>query len=43
MQYLTALMKVNNSNQVILDFDPKSPEDIILALGSDWGANNPMP
>ncbi len=43
MQTLMALLKVDNSNQVIVDFDPKSPADIIVALGSDWGSNNPMP
>jgi LCP family protein required for cell wall assembly len=43
MQYLMALMKVNNPGQTIVEFNPNSPEDIIVALGYDWGSNNPMP
>jgi hypothetical protein len=43
MQYLMALMKVNSSSQTIVDYNPNSPEDIVLALGNDWGSNNPMP
>jgi hypothetical protein len=37
MQYLMALMKFNTVSQIILDFDPNTPEDIVLALGRDWG------
>jgi LCP family protein required for cell wall assembly len=43
MQYLMALMKVTSSSQILVDFNPNAPEDIILALGEDWGASNPMP
>jgi len=43
MQYLSALMKFASSSQTIVDFDASSPEDIIVALGYDWGSNNPMP
>jgi hypothetical protein len=43
MQYLMALMKVTSSAQTIVDFNSSSPEDIVVALGSDWGSNNPMP
>jgi LCP family protein required for cell wall assembly len=43
MQYLMALMKFNSSNQIRVDFKPDSPEDIVVALGSDWNASNPMP
>jgi LCP family protein required for cell wall assembly len=43
MQYLMALMKFNVSNQVRVDFKPDAPEDIVVALGSDWNASNPMP
>jgi LCP family protein required for cell wall assembly len=43
MQYLMALMKFDSTSQVIVDFDPNAPEDIIVALGTDWGYTNPMP
>lgn len=43
MQYLMSLMKFNSASQIIVDFKPDAPEDILLALGSDWGSNNPMP
>jgi LCP family protein required for cell wall assembly len=36
MQYLGDLMKFDRSAQVIVDFNPNAPEDIVLALGSDW-------
>ena len=37
MQYLMALMKFDRSSQIIVDFDPQAPEDIVVALGYDWG------
>ena len=37
IQYLMALMKFNSSSQIIVDFNPSAPEDIVVALGSDWG------
>ncbi len=37
MQYLMALMKFNSSSQIKVDFNPDAPEDIVVALGSDWG------
>ena len=43
MQYLMALMKVTSPSQILVDFNPNAPEDIVLALGEDWGSNNPMP
>ena len=43
MQYLMALMQFNRESQIIIDFNPDAPEDVILALGIDWGASNPMP
>ena len=43
MQYLMALMNFNSSSQTIVDFNPDAPEDIVVALGADWGAKNPMP
>jgi hypothetical protein len=36
MQYIMALMKFASSSQTIVDFDPNAPEDIVVALGSDW-------
>ncbi len=43
MQYLMALMKFNSTSQIIVDFDPSAPEDIVVALGLDWSYDNPMP
>jgi polyisoprenyl-teichoic acid--peptidoglycan teichoic acid transferase len=43
MQYLTALLQFNSTNQIKVDFNPGAPEDIIVALGEDWGYSNPMP
>jgi LCP family protein required for cell wall assembly len=43
MQYLMALMKIKSLDQIKVDFNQNSPADIIVALGSDWGSNNPMP
>jgi len=43
MQYLMGLMKFTSSGQVVFIFDPNAQEDIVLALGSDWGTSNPMP
>jgi polyisoprenyl-teichoic acid--peptidoglycan teichoic acid transferase len=37
MQYLMALMKFNSTSQIEVDFDPNAPEDIVVALGTDWG------
>jgi LCP family protein required for cell wall assembly len=42
-QYLKALMKFNSLSQIKVDFNPNAPEDIIVALGSDWNSSNPMP
>jgi LCP family protein required for cell wall assembly len=36
MQYLKSLMKFNSTSQIIVDFNPAAPEDIVLALGVDW-------
>jgi polyisoprenyl-teichoic acid--peptidoglycan teichoic acid transferase len=43
MQYLYALISGNSTSQIKVDFNPSAPEDIIVALGSDWGFSNPMP
>jgi len=37
MQYLMAMMQFNSMSQIIVDFNPDAPEDIVVALGSDWG------
>jgi LCP family protein required for cell wall assembly len=37
IQYLMGLMKFDSSSQIIVDFNPNAPEDILVALGSDWG------
>jgi polyisoprenyl-teichoic acid--peptidoglycan teichoic acid transferase len=43
MQYLQPLLNFDSSSQTIVDFNPNAPEDIVVALGVDWGSNNPMP
>jgi len=43
LQYLIGLMKVNSSSQVIVDFNPAAPEDVLVGLGYDWASRNPMP
>ena len=43
IQYLMAVMKFNSSSQIIVDFKPDAPEDVLVALGSDWYYDNPMP
>jgi LCP family protein required for cell wall assembly len=42
-QYLINLMKLTSSSQVIVDFNPSAPDDIVVGLGYDWAAKNPMP
>ena len=37
VQYLMGLMKFDSASQIIVDFNPNAPEDILVALGSDWG------
>lgn len=43
INYLKALMQFNAANQVIFDYDPNAPADLVVGLGSDWGYSNPMP
>ena len=31
------------SNRVLLDYNPNSPVDVEVSLGSDWAGNNPLP
>jgi len=42
LQYLVDLMSLN-PNQIRSQFDPNSPVDIELFLGTDWAASNPLP
>lgn len=42
-RYLIGLMKFNSASQVIVDFNPAAPEDILVGLGYDWASINPMP
>ncbi len=43
MKYLMELMKLDNANQFIVDFDPTAQADITLAIGADWANDNPIP
>jgi hypothetical protein len=43
MQYLISLMQFNTTSQIRVDFNPNAPEDIVVALGIDWGYSNPIP
>jgi polyisoprenyl-teichoic acid--peptidoglycan teichoic acid transferase len=40
--FLVDLMDIQ-STQVFSSYDPNSPIDIAIYLGSDWAANNPLP
>jgi LCP family protein required for cell wall assembly len=42
-RYLINLMKFSSEGQVIVDFNPGAPEDILVGLGYDWAASNPLP
>jgi polyisoprenyl-teichoic acid--peptidoglycan teichoic acid transferase len=43
MQYIQQLMRFDTQSQIIFDFNPDAEADIIIALGYDWGYNNPLP
>lgn len=43
VSFLKALMQIDAANQVIFDYDPTAPADIVVGLGYDWGYNNPIP
>ncbi len=42
LRYLVDLMKIS-PNRIFSRFDPASPVDVVLVLGQDWAASNPMP
>ncbi len=42
LKYLSELMNVS-SNQIYSRYDPASPVDVVVILGNDWAATNPMP
>ena len=42
IKYLSNLLKIPES-QITNKFNPDSPVDIEIVLGSDWGKRNPMP
>jgi LCP family protein required for cell wall assembly len=42
LKYLVDLMKVNQF-RIRHFFDPNSPADIVVTVGDDWAASNPMP
>jgi LCP family protein required for cell wall assembly len=43
IKYLMTLMKLTNANQLVFDFDPAAPADIMLVVGMDWVNSNAMP
>lgn len=42
LKFLVDLMKVNRY-RIRHFFDPNSPADIVIVVGDDWAASNPMP
>ena len=42
MQYLVDLMSITPYS-ISIDYDPTSEVDIVIVLGDDWAADNPMP
>ncbi len=43
MLYLQSLMEFSTQSQIIFDYDPAAEADVIVALGYDWGYDNPIP
>jgi LCP family protein required for cell wall assembly len=43
MKYLMALMKFTDANQLVFDFNPSTPANIVLVVGVDWANSNSMP
>jgi LCP family protein required for cell wall assembly len=43
MKYLMALMKFTDANQLVFDFNPSAPANIVLVVGVDWANSNSMP
>ena len=43
IQYLMTTFNVTSQSQVIISYDPNATEDIVVAIGTDWAHNNPMP
>jgi LCP family protein required for cell wall assembly len=42
IRYLATLLKISGTN-IVNKFNPDSPVDIELVLGSDWASKNPLP
>ncbi len=42
IKYLAELMRVSNS-QVTFNFNPDNYADVLVVLGTDWAASNPLP
>jgi hypothetical protein len=42
LKYLVDLMQISEF-RIRHFFDPANPADIVITLGDDWAANNPMP
>jgi hypothetical protein len=38
-----ALMKFTDANQLVFDFNPSAPANIVLVVGVDWANSNSMP
>jgi len=43
MKYLMALMKFTRADQLVFDFNPAAPANIILVVGVDWVNSNSIP
>ena len=43
MKYLMALMKFTSASQLVFDFNPAAPANIVLVVGMDWVNSNPIP
>jgi hypothetical protein len=42
LKYLAELMSIS-PERIFSRYDPASPVDVVVILGADWAANNPMP
>jgi polyisoprenyl-teichoic acid--peptidoglycan teichoic acid transferase len=43
IKYLYDLFKISSGGQHKIEFDPSSQADVVIILGQDWAASNPMP
>jgi calcineurin-like phosphoesterase len=43
LRYLVDLLKITSSSNIVYAYDPAATVDIVVELGDDWAASNPLP